>query len=68
MEIKKNLEKDENNTSINNSPSTIPVLVNLESTENNRLKIVEVCIEFLQLGEVETMYENYQAKVRIIAK
>ena len=59
------LEKAENNSLFDNSP---PVLLNLESIENSRLKIVEVSIEFLQFGEVDTMNEKYQAQVRIIAK
>ena len=42
-----------------------PTYVEMTNIANKYAKLVEVSIEFLSLGEIDTMSERYEAEVRI---
>ena len=63
---------DQNDNKRENSPlmintSTHRNFLNMESL-NSTLRIIEVRIEFIQIGEVDTMNEKFQAIVKTKAK
>jgi len=66
MALEENENKSENSPMMINS-SIQHNFLNMENL-NSTLRIIEVRIEFIQIGEVDTMNEKFQAIVKTKAK
>jgi uncharacterized UPF0160 family protein len=59
------LEKDDEKSPLSQESSSPPTYLEMTTHVHKYAKLVEVSIEFLCLGEIDTMRERYEAEVRI---